>query len=73
MLRLCHILKASSVAISANNEGYPVQPPYSPAKTYAEHPFGSDMLAGESNQAYDGVREALRLSLIHISEPTRPY
>lgn len=61
MPRVRDILKASSVAISANNERYPVPPPYSPNRTHAEYPFGSQTLGGESNHAYDGVREALRL------------
>jgi len=61
MLPLCDSLRASSVAISTNNESYPVQPPYSPDKTYAEYPFGPDTLTGEPNHACAGVREALRL------------
>lgn len=55
------ILKATSVAISANNESYPVQPPYSPDRTYAEYPFSRDTLTDESNHAYHSVREALYL------------
>ena len=36
--------------------------------------FTADLLIrGSSRWAFEGIAEALELSLIHISEPTRPY
>jgi uncharacterized protein (DUF362 family) len=50
------------VAVSTENYEYPLEPPYSPAVAYPEYPFGPDTLAKETNHAYRGVRDALRLS-----------
>jgi len=55
------ILEASEVSVSAGHVGYPYEPPYSPGRAYPEYVFGSEALAGTTNRAYEGVREALRL------------
>ena len=54
-------LRSVAVAVSAEHHEYPLKPPYSPATAYPEYPFGSEALASEANNAYDGVRDALRL------------
>jgi len=53
-------LSTSQVAISAGHDGYPSSPPYSPCDTYSEYPFGTDSLAKDANDAYKGLRDALR-------------
>jgi uncharacterized protein (DUF362 family) len=52
---------SSKVAISTGHAGYPTKPPYTPGVNYPEYPFGSAGLADEVNEAYEGVRDALRL------------
>lgn len=54
-------MTSSKVAISTGHAGYPTKPPYTPSANYAEYPFGSAGLADEANEAYEGVRDALRL------------
>lgn len=49
------------VVISTNHGTYPCDLPYSPRALYPEYPFGSAGLANEANEAYEGVRDALRL------------
>jgi len=51
----------SLVAISTGHNGYPQEPPYSPAKRPPEYPFGAAKPATGPNPAYDGVRSALSL------------
>ena len=55
------ILSSAEVTISAEHDGYPSEPPFSPRTAYPEYPFGSKTLVEERNHAYEGVREALRL------------
>lgn len=55
------ILTSKAVAISAGNSGYPTQLPYSPNTYYPEYSLSSNMLSGEVNHAYGGVRESFRL------------
>lgn len=54
-------LDSTEVAISAGHDGYPCETPYSPGIRYPEYPHGSETLAGTVNQAYEAVRETLRL------------
>ncbi len=54
-------LTSAHVAVSAGKNGYPLQPPYSPGELHPEYPFGSDAVTKETNPAYEGVRDALRL------------
>ncbi len=54
-------LDSFEVAIAEGHEGYPSRPPYSSSVNHPEYPFGRDTLAKESNCAYEGVRDALRL------------
>ena len=49
------------VAISANREEYPPEPPYSPGVSYPEYSFDPGTLAAKANHAYEGVRDALHL------------
>ena len=49
------------VAISTGYGCYPSRPPYSPSTSYPEYAFGCETLAEETNHAYEGVRDALRL------------
>lgn len=55
------ILMSREIAISIGNDGYPSEQPYSPNVAYPEYPFGIESLADETNHAYSGVRDALRL------------
>lgn len=52
---------SSKVAISTGHAGYPTKPPYTPSVNYPEYPLGSAGLADEANEAYEGVRDTLRL------------
>jgi uncharacterized protein (DUF362 family) len=61
MFEADEILTSDRVAISVDSGRYPSSPPYSPGKAYPEYPFGSEISADETNHAYDGVRDALRL------------
>ncbi len=54
-------LSSTEVAISVGHESYPCDPPYSPGICYPEYPHGSETVAGTANQAYEAVRETLRL------------
>jgi len=54
-------LTSALIAISADNEGYPLRSPYSPSEMYPEYPFGGSLSSGEVNPAYAGVRQTLRL------------
>ncbi|MBN1506432.1 MAG: DUF362 domain-containing protein [Sedimentisphaerales bacterium] len=54
-------MTAHEVAVSVGHGRYPSEPPYSPGSAYPEYPFGSDSLTQGGNEAYDGVRDALRL------------
>jgi uncharacterized protein (DUF362 family) len=56
-----NIMVANEVAAAFCSGGYPTKPPYSPDARYPEYPFGGHLLMGEANQAYKGVRNALRL------------
>jgi uncharacterized protein (DUF362 family) len=62
-----HILKedisltAREVAVSLRHDGYPLVSPYSPDRAYPEYPFGPAGVMDQANEAYEGVREALRL------------
>ena len=56
------ILSSSFIAVSDGHNGYPSKPPYSPNIHYPEYLFDDNTLSGEVNNAYDGVREVLRLS-----------
>ncbi len=62
MSRTDDILTSHEVAISIRNDGYPSEPPYSPNVAYPEYPFGVESLADETNCAYGGLRDALRLA-----------
>lgn len=55
------ILDSSLVAVSTGHEGYPAEPPYSPAVDHPEYPFDSRTLSTAPNPAYEGVRESLCL------------
>ncbi len=61
MVKSQDILTSVEVAVSTGHDGYPTAPPYSPDAAYPEYPFGPDTLSGETNHAYEGVREALQL------------
>ena len=52
---------SSAVAISTGHGAYGESPPYSPAQAWPEYRFGCSCLSAGPNQAYEGVREALRL------------
>ncbi len=54
-------LQPYQVAISNGHGTYPSEPPYSPGIAYAEYPFGAETLTEQTNPAYEGVRDALRL------------
>jgi uncharacterized protein (DUF362 family) len=54
-------LISREVAASVGHGRYPSEPPYSPGIAYPEYPFGSSSLARGANEAYEGVRDALRL------------
>lgn len=56
-----NILNSIEVGVSTGNDGYPSVPPYSPNTFSPEYPFNSDTLSSEVNNAYGGVRDALRL------------
>jgi uncharacterized protein (DUF362 family) len=60
-LKLNAILNSTQVAVATGHGVYPSAPPYSPGTPGPEYPFGSGALAGETNQAYEGLRHALRL------------
>lgn len=49
------------VGIGMGHNGYSSIPPYSPSAVYAEYPFNPEILAGDVNDAYEGVRDVLRL------------
>ncbi len=55
------IVSSSEVVVSAGYDGYPSEPPYSPDTPYPEYPLGNEALAGEANQAYAAIRNAMRL------------
>ena len=55
------IIKSSEVVVSAGNVGYPPLAPYSPGSNFPEYPFSQETISSEDNNAYNGVREALRL------------
>lgn len=55
------VARSTEVAISMGRSGYPLKAPYSPGVSYPEYPFVSDGTGSEVNDAYDGVRETLRL------------
>ena len=57
-----NIVTAGTVAVSSGHDRYPAEPPYSPGTAYPEYPFARGTLAPEVNHAYEGVRDALRLS-----------
>ncbi|MDI9432109.1 MAG: DUF362 domain-containing protein [Planctomycetota bacterium] len=54
-------LRSREVSIATGHVGYPAESPYSPSIAYPEYCFGSETLAEETNDAYEGVREALHL------------
>jgi uncharacterized protein (DUF362 family) len=54
-------LTSHEVAVSVGHGRYPSAPPYSPGSAYPEYPFGSGSLTERGNEAYEGVRDALRL------------
>ncbi|MBN1972647.1 MAG: DUF362 domain-containing protein [Sedimentisphaerales bacterium] len=56
------ILSSPVIAVSDGHHGYPSKPPYSPNIRYPEYLFDDNTLSDEANHAYDGVRNALRLS-----------
>jgi uncharacterized protein (DUF362 family) len=58
---LTDILTSAEIAVSTGHDRYPSELPYSPSIPHPEHPFGSNSLASETNPAYEGVRDALRL------------
>jgi uncharacterized protein (DUF362 family) len=60
------ILTSTEVSISTGHSGYPCESPYSPGVDYPEYPFDSKTLSEEVNQAYDGVRGAMRLLKLDI-------
>ncbi len=51
----------AAVALSVGHRTYPVGAPYSPQCAHPEYPFGPTTLAAEANEAYEAVRDALRL------------
>ena len=55
------IIKSRDVVVSAGNSGYPILSPYSPNTSFPEYPFNSGTLSNEVNNAYNGVRDALKL------------
>jgi len=55
------LVKSIEVAVATGQSGYPLSPPYSPGTCYPEYPFDAGTVTDEANDAYDGVREALRL------------
>ena len=54
-------LSLSQVAISTGHDGYSSEPPYSPSTAFLEYPFCSKTFMNEVDQAYEGVRNTLRL------------
>jgi uncharacterized protein (DUF362 family) len=61
MSEMHSVLTSAEVAVATGKEAYPSLPPYSPGDAYAEYPFAGDALAKETNRAYEGVRDVLRL------------
>jgi uncharacterized protein (DUF362 family) len=57
--KISDCLTSSEVAVSPGHTGYLSEPPYPPADSYPEYPFGPNTLAKEPNHAYEGVRDAL--------------
>lgn len=57
---------STEVAVSMGHSGYPAEPPYSPGSDYPEYPFGSSGLEKKANEAYEGVRDTLRLLRLDI-------
>jgi uncharacterized protein (DUF362 family) len=57
--KISDCLTSSKVAVSPGHKGYLSEPPYPPADSYPEYPFGPNTLAKEPNHAYEGVRDAL--------------
>ncbi len=51
----------SQVAISCGQTRYPSSPPFSPSEPFPEYPFGNSLERAEPNNAYQAVRQALRL------------
>jgi uncharacterized protein (DUF362 family) len=49
------------VAVSTGHDDYPSEAPYSPGTFYPEYPFGPKTLTRQTNHAYEGVRDVLRL------------
>ena len=56
-----NILNSSQVTISTSHKRYPQESPYSPHTHYPEYPFGHNSIMKEKNDAYEGVRDTLRL------------
>jgi len=54
------------IAISTGYHEYPEQPPYSPGMLHPEYSFNPQTLINGANNAYEGVRNALRLSQLDI-------
>jgi uncharacterized protein (DUF362 family) len=59
-------VNSTQVAVSTGHDRYPSESPYSPSGCYPECPFASDTLAKETNHAYEGVRDALRLLKLDV-------
>ena len=55
------ILSSARVAMSTGYNDYLSEPPYSPEIGYPEYPFSHNSLMKEANEAYEGVRDVLRL------------
>lgn len=62
------MLTSSEVAVSVENDGYPPEPPYSPSTAYPEYGFGNCAVSKETNAAYEGVRESLRLLQLDVEQ-----
>ena len=58
---MTELLSSTEVSISTGQEKYPSNSPYSPNIGYPEYLFSTQDLASETNHAYEGVRDALRL------------
>ena len=65
------LVNSTQVAVSTGHDGYPSAPPYSPSGYYPEYPFASGTLAEETNHAYEGVRDALRLLKLDVEHYAR--
>jgi uncharacterized protein (DUF362 family) len=64
-------VNSSHVAVSAGHDRYPSGAPYAPGERYPEYPFGGEAPAGQANEAYEGVRQALRVLELDVEHYER--